>query len=39
MYVNQGQISDMGEGGYQKWLKESDVFYGRPLREEESNGP
>ena len=29
--VNQGQNSDMGEGGIKTGQKNSDVFYGRPL--------
>ena len=30
-WVNQGQNSDMGEGGVKNEQKNSDVFYGRPL--------
>ena len=29
--VNQGQNSDMGEGGIKNGQKKSNVFYGRPL--------
>ena len=29
--INQGQNSDMGEGGMKNGLKNSYVFYGRPL--------
>ena len=30
--VNQGQNSDMGEGGIKNGQNNSDVFYGRPLK-------